>query len=149
MSVVVDRRPDTDADGDAPLAAPLDLWGDARPLPAWVQAVAYDLDVDALVDVIIARCLGIAFPSQASDETTVSLSQGSNVVAKAKTDDNGYFEFTKVAPGTYTLSRTSTSSNCPTTTTSGQQPTCTMASSMAMGPEITLSPGGEVRADVF
>jgi hypothetical protein len=68
MSVVVDRRPNADTAGDTPLPEPLDLWGDARPLPAWVQAVAYDLDVDELVDVIIARCLGIAFPSQAGDE---------------------------------------------------------------------------------
>jgi len=68
MSVVVDRRPDAHVAGDVSLPAPLNLWGDARPLPAWVQAVAYDLDVDELVDVIIARCLGIAFPSQAGDD---------------------------------------------------------------------------------
>jgi len=95
------------------------------------------------------RVWGYSYPSQANDETTVTLSQGSTTVAKMKTDGNGYFDFPKVAPGTYTLSRTSVSSSCTTTTTSGQQPTCTMASSMSMGPEFTLSPGGEVRADVF
>jgi hypothetical protein len=68
MSVIVDRLADAHAADDSPLPAPLDLWGDARPLPPWVQAAAYDLDVDELVDVIIARCLGIAFPSQALDE---------------------------------------------------------------------------------
>jgi DNA-binding PucR family transcriptional regulator len=68
MSVIVDRLADAHAADDSPLPAPLDLWGDARPLPSWVQAAAYDLDVDELVDVIIARCLGIAFPSQALDE---------------------------------------------------------------------------------
>ena len=68
MSVIMDLRPVAHAAGDDSLPAPLDLWGDARPLPAWVRAVAYDLDVDELVDVIIGRCLGIAFPSQALDE---------------------------------------------------------------------------------
>jgi hypothetical protein len=95
------------------------------------------------------RVWGYSYPSQPNDETTVTLSQGSAAVAKAKTDGNGYFDFPEVAPGTYTLSRTSVSSTCSTTTTSGQQPTCTMASSMSTGPEFTLSPGGEVRADVF
>jgi hypothetical protein len=95
------------------------------------------------------RVWGYSYPSSGSDQTTVTLAQNGTTVATAKTDDNGLFEFTKVAPGDYKLSRTSTSSQCTTTTTSGQQPTCTMASSTSMGPEFTLSPGGEVRADVF
>jgi hypothetical protein len=95
------------------------------------------------------RVWGYSYPSQPNDETTVTLSQGATTVAKAKTDGNGYFEFTKVASGNYELSRTTVSSSCSTTTTSGEQPTCTMASSTSKGPEFTLSPGGEVRADVF
>jgi hypothetical protein len=95
------------------------------------------------------RVWGYSYPSRPNDETTVALSQGGNVVAKAKTDDNGYFDFPTVAPGNYTLSRASVTSTCSTTTTADEQPNCTAASSTAIGPEITLSPGGEVRADVF
>jgi hypothetical protein len=95
------------------------------------------------------RVWGYSYPSQPDDETFVSLSQEGNVVAKAKTDDNGFYDFPQVAPGTYTLSRTSTTTTCSTTTTADEKPTCTSASSAAIGPTITLSPGGEVRADVF
>jgi hypothetical protein len=95
------------------------------------------------------RVWGYSYPSKPDDETFVSLSQEGNVVAKAKTDDNGFYDFPQVAPGTYTLSRTSTTTTCSTTTTADEKPTCTSASSAAIGPTITLSPGGEVRADVF
>ena len=53
---------------DARMPAPLNLWHDDRPLPAWVQALANDFDVDDLVEVIIGRCLSIAFPNQAHDD---------------------------------------------------------------------------------
>jgi hypothetical protein len=67
MSMTLDREPATDA-ADIPMPAPLHLWRDERPLPTWVQALANDFDVDDLVDVIIGRCLAIAFPNQAHDD---------------------------------------------------------------------------------
>jgi hypothetical protein len=67
MSMTLDREPATHA-ADIPMPAPLHLWRDERPLPDWVQALAKDFDVDALVDVIIGRCLAIAFPNQAHDD---------------------------------------------------------------------------------
>jgi hypothetical protein len=53
---------------DVPMPAPLHLWRDERPLPAWVQELANDFDVDDLVEVIIGRCLAVAFPNQAHDD---------------------------------------------------------------------------------
>jgi PucR-like helix-turn-helix protein/diguanylate cyclase with GGDEF domain len=67
MSMTLDRDPATLA-ADIPMPAPLNLWRDERPLPDWVQALAKDFDVDKLVDVIIGRCLSIAFPNQAHDD---------------------------------------------------------------------------------
>jgi hypothetical protein len=67
MSMTVDREPATPP-ADIPMPAPLNLWRDERPLPDWVQALAKDFDVDELVDVIIGRCLAIAFPNQAHDD---------------------------------------------------------------------------------
>lgn len=47
---------------------PLNLWHDEHPVPAWVQQAAHEFDVDALIDVIIGRCLGIAFPNHVGDD---------------------------------------------------------------------------------
>jgi DNA-binding PucR family transcriptional regulator len=49
-------------------AAPLRLWADDRPLPAWVREIAKDFDVEDLLETIIPRCLTIAFPNQAHDD---------------------------------------------------------------------------------
>ena len=67
MSMTVDRDPDTQP-ADVRMPAPLHLWRDERPLPEWVQGLAKDFDVDGLVEVIIGRCLSIAFPNQAHDD---------------------------------------------------------------------------------
>ena len=67
MSMTLDRDPAAPA-ADIPMPAPLNLWRDERPLPDWVQGLAKDFDVDELVDVIIGRCLSIAFPNQAHDD---------------------------------------------------------------------------------
>jgi hypothetical protein len=67
MSMTLDRDPASLA-ADMPMPAPLNLWRDERPLPDWVQGVAKDFDVDKLVDIIIGRCLSIAFPNQAHDD---------------------------------------------------------------------------------
>src|SRR5262245_1600390 len=67
MSMTVDREPETHA-AEVPMPAPLNLWRDDRPLPEWVAELAKDFDVDELVEVIIGRCLAIAFPNQAHDE---------------------------------------------------------------------------------
>ncbi len=67
MSMTVDREPETHA-AEVPMPAPLNLWRDDRPLPEWVAELAKAFDVDELVDVIIGRCLAIAFPNQAHDE---------------------------------------------------------------------------------
>ena len=67
MSMTLDRDPASLA-ADIPMPAPLNLWRDERPLPDWVQGVAKEFDVDKLVDVIIGRCLSIAFPNQAHDD---------------------------------------------------------------------------------
>ena len=67
MSLTVDNRPTQDS-ADVPMPAPLHLWRDERPLPDWVKALADDFDVDDLVEVIIGRCLAIAFPNQAHDD---------------------------------------------------------------------------------
>jgi hypothetical protein len=67
MSMTVDRSQDAKA-ADVPMPAPLNLWQDERPLPDWVQALATGFAVDDLVDVIIERCLAIAFPNQAHDD---------------------------------------------------------------------------------
>jgi hypothetical protein len=67
MSMTLDRDPDAQA-ADVPMPAPLHLWRDERPLPTWVQQLADEFDVDDLVDVIIDRCLAIAFPNQLHDD---------------------------------------------------------------------------------
>jgi hypothetical protein len=67
MSMTVDRSLAMDA-ADPRMPSPLHLWKDERPLPAWVQALANGFDVDDLADVIIERCLAIAFPNQARDD---------------------------------------------------------------------------------
>lgn len=50
------------------MPTPLQLWRDDRPLPEWVRALASDFDADGLVDGIISRCVGIAFPTHAHDD---------------------------------------------------------------------------------
>jgi sugar diacid utilization regulator len=50
------------------MPAPLQLWHDDRPLPDWVRALARDFDADSLVEGIIGRCVGIAFPTHAHDD---------------------------------------------------------------------------------
>ena len=67
MSLTIDNG-HTSASADVPMPAPLHLWRDERPLPDWVKALADDFDVDDLVEVIIDRCLAIAFPNQAHDD---------------------------------------------------------------------------------
>ncbi len=67
MSLTIDDGHAVES-ADARMPAPLNLWHDDRPLPAWVQALANDFDVDDLVEVIIGRCLSIAFPNQAHDD---------------------------------------------------------------------------------
>jgi hypothetical protein len=67
MSLTVDKSPAVDT-ADLQMPTPLNLWRDERPLPAWVQGLAKDFDVDELVDVIIGRCMAIAFPNQAHDD---------------------------------------------------------------------------------
>ncbi|MCW2762018.1 MAG: hypothetical protein JWR85_2219 [Marmoricola sp.] len=49
-------------------AAPLRLWADDRPMPAWVREIARDFDVEDLLETIIPRCMSIAFPHQAHDD---------------------------------------------------------------------------------
>ncbi|MCT7657033.1 PucR family transcriptional regulator [Mycobacterium deserti] len=65
--MTLDRDPDAQS-ADIPMPAPLHLWRDERPLPDWVQQLAEEFDVDELADVIIGRCLSIAFPNQAHDD---------------------------------------------------------------------------------
>jgi PucR C-terminal helix-turn-helix domain len=67
MSLTIDNGQTRDS-ADVPMPAPLHLWRDERPLPDWVKALADDFDVDDLVEVIIGRCLAIAFPNQAHDD---------------------------------------------------------------------------------
>jgi len=67
MSMTVDRSPESST-VEVPMPAPLNLWKDDRPPPPWVRAVATDFDVDELVDVIIGRCVAIAFPNQSHDD---------------------------------------------------------------------------------
>jgi hypothetical protein len=67
MSLTIDNGHAMDS-ADVRMPAPLNLWHDDRPLPPWVQELADDFDVDELVDVIIGRCLSIAFPNQAHDD---------------------------------------------------------------------------------
>ncbi|CKI18148.1 helix-turn-helix domain-containing protein [Mycolicibacterium smegmatis] len=67
MSTTAHRTADTNSPADA-MPAPLNLWRDERPVPSWVQDVARGFDVDGLVDVIIGRCLGIAFPNHIGDD---------------------------------------------------------------------------------
>jgi hypothetical protein len=67
MSLIVDNDQAMDS-ADAPMPAPLNLWREERPLPDWVKALAGDFDVDELVEIIIGRCLSIAFPNQAHDD---------------------------------------------------------------------------------
>ncbi|WP_319457283.1 MULTISPECIES: PucR family transcriptional regulator [unclassified Mycobacterium] len=67
MSMTVDRSPDTST-AEVHMPAPLNLWRDDRPPPAWVQDVAKDFDVDELVHVIIGRCVAIAFPNHSHDD---------------------------------------------------------------------------------
>lgn len=67
MSLTIDDGQAMES-ADVPMPAPLNLWHDNRPLPEWVQALASDFDVDDLVEVIIGRCLSIAFPNQAHDD---------------------------------------------------------------------------------
>ena len=67
MSLTIDNGQARDS-ADVPMPAPLHLWRDERPLPDWVKALADDFDVDDIVEVIIGRCLAIAFPNQAHDD---------------------------------------------------------------------------------
>jgi len=67
MSLTIDNGQAMDT-ADVRMPAPLNLWHDDRPLPPWVQELARDFDVDDLVEVIIGRCLSIAFPNQAHDD---------------------------------------------------------------------------------
>lgn len=66
-STTVDRTQDTLA-SETVMPTPLQLWRDNRPLPDWVRALARDFDADGLVDGIIDRCVGIAFPTHAHDD---------------------------------------------------------------------------------
>ena len=50
------------------MPTPLQLWRDDRPLPDWVRTLARDFDADGLVEGIIGRCVGIAFPTHAHDD---------------------------------------------------------------------------------
>lgn len=47
---------------------PLRLWADESELPGWVREAAKDLDLECMLDVIIPRCIEIAFPTQSNDE---------------------------------------------------------------------------------
>lgn len=47
---------------------PTELWENWGPLPAWVREMARDFDVDGLVEMVVPRCLAIAFPHQVHDE---------------------------------------------------------------------------------
>ena len=67
MSLTIDNGQSADS-AEVSMPAPLHLWRDERPLPDWVQGLAGDFDVDELVEVIIGRCLSIAFPNQAHDD---------------------------------------------------------------------------------
>jgi hypothetical protein len=92
---------------------------------------------------------GYSYPSSSNDTTTVGLSRNGTTVAERQTDAEGLFAFADLPPGTYLLTRTSRSSNCPTTTTTSGPPTCTMASSLAQGPEVSLAAGHDSRVDFF
>jgi hypothetical protein len=67
MSMTIDQGLAMDP-ADARMPSPLNLWQDERPLPEWVKGLAKGFDVDDLVDVIIERCVAIAFPNQAHDD---------------------------------------------------------------------------------
>ncbi|HUR77143.1 MAG TPA: hypothetical protein VMZ22_04285 [Acidimicrobiales bacterium] len=96
------------------------------------------------------RIYGYSWPSEPNNETTVSLMRGGSVVAERKTDGDGYFEFRDLPAGTYALFRSTKTTNCPTSTTAGEQPNCSSASSRTDSEtEVTIGPGGEARADVF
>jgi PucR C-terminal helix-turn-helix domain len=66
-STTVDRGQDTPA-SETQMPTPLQLWRDDRALPEWVGVVARDFDADGLVEGIIGRCVGIAFPTHAHDD---------------------------------------------------------------------------------
>jgi hypothetical protein len=48
--------------------APIDLWQDTRPLPDWARRIAADFDVEGLLEVVVPRCIAVAFPHQAHDD---------------------------------------------------------------------------------
>ncbi|MGV9799179.1 PucR family transcriptional regulator [Mycobacterium sp. NPDC003449] len=69
MSLISEATAEADPDpAGVTMPAPLHLWRDERPVPPWVQRAAGEFDVDALVDVIIGRCLGVAFPNHVGDD---------------------------------------------------------------------------------
>lgn len=48
--------------------APFNLWTDDGTLPAWVRAAAETFEVDSLLDVVVPRCVSIAFPDHLNDD---------------------------------------------------------------------------------
>lgn len=48
--------------------APFDLWTDSGDLPGWVAAAAESFDVDRLLEIVVPRCVSIAFPEHLNDD---------------------------------------------------------------------------------